>query len=80
MIIEENLGRTVYVVKTYSHIESSSKTFDNLVGTIMLNDEDEDAKYYEYMIEFPQINNAFLCEGSHEFEGYTIDERPELFL
>ena len=79
MIIEENLGRTVYVVKTCARVESISHTFDGLVGVIKLNDEKSD-KYYEYMIEFPSINNAFLCEGPHEFEGYTIEDNPEYFL
>ena len=80
MKIEDNLHKELLVERVRGRSKSICETFDGKIGTIMLNDEGPEDRYYEYMIYFPCINNSFLCAGDHEIEAYSREEYPERFL
>ena len=79
MIVEDNLGKEVFVVTTSSKYPQIRETFDNRIGIIMHNDEPENLNY-EYMIYFPDIDNSFLCDGDKKIIAYTKEENPEYWL
>ena len=80
MIVEDNLGKEVFVVTTSSKYPQIKETFDNKVGIIMYNDEAPEDLHFEYMIYFPDIDNSFLCDGDRKIIAYSKEENQEYWL
>lgn len=82
--VQNLIGMDIYVIRVNGvglhEGRPTSRYFYEQHGQPDLNDEHPDAKYYDYKIYYPSLNNSFLMHGTAVIEYITLDSHPEFFL